>query len=208
MGRRRCRPRRPRCAIDKVYQDADGAPQSDGASRDGRAVGRRPATLHDATQYVAGVRRDRRQDAGHRRPTSIRVIDPVRRRRFRLQGLDLVARRTGSDGSQSVGPPGEARAFAGRRCSVRSAGGRGPSSASCSARGGMDDSTLVRHDVISHTSFMEDFAEPATQPTRALYACANGATTQRLVQAQRRRADVPARAGRGHRHVRGRMRDG
>ena len=41
---------------------------------------------------------------------------------------------------------------------------------------------LIRHDVISHTSFMEDFVEPATQPARALCACANGATTQRLVQ--------------------------
>ena len=39
----------------------------------------------------------------------------------------------------------------------------------------------IRHEVISHTSVMEDYAEPATSPTRALYACPNGATTQRVV---------------------------
>jgi xanthine dehydrogenase YagR molybdenum-binding subunit len=42
--------------------------------------------------------------------------------------------------------------------------------------------TALRHDVISHTSFMEDYAEASTQPTRALYACDSGATTQRLVR--------------------------
>jgi len=42
--------------------------------------------------------------------------------------------------------------------------------------------TAIRHDVVSHTSVMEDFAEGSTLPTRALYACRNGAVTQRLVK--------------------------
>ena len=42
--------------------------------------------------------------------------------------------------------------------------------------------TAIRHDVISHTSEFEDFVEPAAQPTRALYACANAATSHRLVK--------------------------
>src|SRR5205807_1449552 len=47
------------------------------------------------------------------------------------------------------------------------------------ALGAKRDGTLValRHDVISHTSQFEDYAEPATQPTRALYKVANVATT-------------------------------
>jgi xanthine dehydrogenase YagR molybdenum-binding subunit len=44
----------------------------------------------------------------------------------------------------------------------------------------------LRHDVVSHTAFMEDFMEPSAMPTRSLYACPNGATTHRLAQ-----MDVP-----------------
>ena len=40
--------------------------------------------------------------------------------------------------------------------------------------------TAMRHDVISHTSQIEDFTEPSSAPTRMLYACPNGATSQRL----------------------------
>src|SRR5438105_7316331 len=40
--------------------------------------------------------------------------------------------------------------------------------------------TAIRHDVICHTSEMEDFIEPSASPTRALYACANGTTSHRL----------------------------
>jgi len=40
----------------------------------------------------------------------------------------------------------------------------------------------IRHDVVSHTSFMEDFTEPAAMPTRQLYARANVATSHRLAK--------------------------
>jgi len=40
----------------------------------------------------------------------------------------------------------------------------------------------LRHDVISHTSKFEEFVEPSAMPTRALYACPNGATTHRVVK--------------------------
>jgi xanthine dehydrogenase YagR molybdenum-binding subunit len=40
----------------------------------------------------------------------------------------------------------------------------------------------IRHDVISHTAAIEDYVESATDPTRALYACSNGATTQRVAR--------------------------
>jgi xanthine dehydrogenase YagR molybdenum-binding subunit len=39
----------------------------------------------------------------------------------------------------------------------------------------------IRHDVFSHTSFIEDFTEPAALQTRILYACPNLSTTHRLV---------------------------
>ena len=52
------------------------------------------------------------------------------------------------------------------------------------ALGAERDGRLVamRHDVISHTSFMEDFTEPSAMPTRQLYACANVATSHKLAQ--------------------------
>jgi xanthine dehydrogenase YagR molybdenum-binding subunit len=39
----------------------------------------------------------------------------------------------------------------------------------------------IRHDVFSHTSFIEDFTEPAALQTRILYTCPNLSTTHRLV---------------------------
>src|SRR5947208_562662 len=49
-------------------------------------------------------------------------------------------------------------------------------------RGTKRDGTLtaVRHDVISHTSTLEDFTEPSSEPTRMMYACSHGATSHRL----------------------------
>ncbi len=40
----------------------------------------------------------------------------------------------------------------------------------------------VQHDVIVHTSVMEDFLEPSAIQTRLLYACESNATTHRLVE--------------------------
>jgi xanthine dehydrogenase YagR molybdenum-binding subunit len=42
--------------------------------------------------------------------------------------------------------------------------------------------TAIRHEVISHTSFIEDFVEPSALQTRMLYACPNAATSHRLVK--------------------------
>lgn len=40
----------------------------------------------------------------------------------------------------------------------------------------------LEHHVVSHTCRFEDFVEPSAQPSRDLYACPNGSTTQRLVR--------------------------
>ena len=42
--------------------------------------------------------------------------------------------------------------------------------------------TLIRHDVVSHTSQIEDFVEPSAIVTRMLYACPNAVTTHRLTK--------------------------
>ena len=55
------------------------------------------STLYDATQYVVGVRETVAKTLGIP-PDNVRVIVPVRRRRLRLQGLDVVARRARRDG--------------------------------------------------------------------------------------------------------------
>src|SRR5207253_7424011 len=40
--------------------------------------------------------------------------------------------------------------------------------------------TALRHDVVSHTSVLEDYVEGAASPSRSVYACAAGTTSHRL----------------------------
>ena len=61
----------------------------------------------------------------------------------------------------------------------------------------------------SHTPpSMEDYAEPSTPPTRALYACPNGATTQRARASSTWACPPSSAPRRGDRHVRDRECDG
>ena len=52
------------------------------------------------------------------------------------------------------------------------------------AAGAKQDGTLtaLSNDTLSHTSYFDEFTEPATIPTRMLYAVPNNATHQRLVR--------------------------
>jgi len=42
--------------------------------------------------------------------------------------------------------------------------------------------TAIRHEVLAHTSYIEDYLESSAFPTRVMYACPNVSTTHRLVQ--------------------------
>src|SRR5262249_21493944 len=139
--------------------------------RDGRL------TVYDSTQYISGVREV--LAATFRVPKeSVRVISPFVGGGFGCKGstwshvvLAAMAAREAKrpvklvlDRTQMFGPVG------GRPCTEQRI-----------AVGAKKTGELVavRHEVVSHTAFMEDFMEPSAMPTRSLYACPNGATTHR-----------------------------
>ena len=79
--------------VDARVHDAGRAPQSDGAARDDRAVGGRPRSRSTTRRRASsGVRRRVAKTFGIP-PENVRVVSPLRRRRLRLQGLGVVARR-------------------------------------------------------------------------------------------------------------------
>jgi xanthine dehydrogenase YagR molybdenum-binding subunit len=135
-------------------------------------------TLWDATQYVSGVKETVAKTLGID-AANVRVIDPHVGGGFGCKGstwshvvLCALAARAARrpvklvlERPQMFGP----------------VGGR-PQTEQRVRLGATRSGKLValRHDVITHTSGFEDFTEPSTQPTRALYAVPNGATTQRL----------------------------
>ena len=135
-ARRRRRPAWPRPAsqVDAGLHDADRAPQPDGAARDDRRLGRRPA---DAVRRDAGRRRRAQTTLAKMfgiPPENVRVHRSLRRRRLRLQGLGVVARRRWPRWRrQGDRPAGASSCSSGRRCSARSATGRRPSRRSRSA---------------------------------------------------------------------------
>jgi len=137
-------------------------------------------TLHDATQGVSGVRQTVAKIFGIS-ADNVRVIDPFVGGGFGCKGSAWSHVVLAAMAAKEVGRP--VKLVLSRPQMFGPVGGR-PQTEQRIVLGARRDGrlTLVRHDVISHTSFMEDFAEPSSQPTRALYACPNGATTQRLVQ--------------------------
>ncbi len=136
-------------------------------------------TLWDATQYVSGVKETVAKTLGIDE-ANVRVIDPYVGGGFGCKGstwshvvLCALAARAARrpvklvlERPQMFGP----------------VGGR-PQTEQRVRLGATRAGKLValRHDVITHTSSFEDFTESSTQPTRALYAVPNAATTQRLV---------------------------
>jgi len=137
-------------------------------------------TLYDATQYVSGVRETVAKTLGIA-PQRIRVIDPYVGGGFGCKGsawshvvlTAMVARAAGRPVKLALSRP---QMFG-------PVGGRPRTEQRIILAAQRDGAlTAIRHDVVSHTSSMEDYAEPSTLPTRALYACRNGAVTQRLVK--------------------------
>ncbi|HXS51565.1 MAG TPA: xanthine dehydrogenase family protein molybdopterin-binding subunit [Usitatibacter sp.] len=137
-------------------------------------------TLWDSTQYVSGVRDTVAKTLGVP-AENVRVLSPFVGGGFGCKGstwshvvLAAMAARAARrpvklalERPQMFGP----------------VGGR-PRTEQKIELGAERDGRIValRHDVVSHTSRFEDFTEPSTQPSRALYAYASCATTQRLVK--------------------------
>ena len=136
-------------------------------------------TLWDATQYVSGVQETVSKTLGID-PGNVRVIDPYVGGGFGCKGSTWSHVVLCAMAARAVRRP--VKLVLERPQMFGPVGGR-PQTEQRVRLGAARDGKLVavRHDVITHTSTFEDFAEPSTQPTRALYAVANGATTQRLV---------------------------
>ena len=137
-------------------------------------------TLWDSTQYVSGVREAVAKTLGIA-AENVRVVSPFVGGGFGCKGSTWSHVVLAAMAARSAGRP--VKLVLERPQMFGPVGGR-PRTEQRIELGATREGKLValRHDVVSHTSRFEDFTEPSTQPTRALYACPNGATTQRLVK--------------------------
>ena len=164
-------------------------------------------TLYDATQYVSGVRETVAKTLGIP-AENVRVIVALRRRRLRLQGLGVVARRRSRRcARRRCERPVKLVARPRSRCSARSADAPqteqrvalGARARRHARRPCATTSSRIRR--TSRTS-----SSRRRSSTRMLYACPNGIDDAPAREAQHRHADVPARARRSDRHLRARSR--
>ena len=137
-------------------------------------------TLWDATQFVDGVRNTVAKTLGLA-PGNVRVIDPYVGGGFGCKGSTWSHVVLAAMAARAAKRP--VKLALARPQMFGPVGGR-PRTEQRVTLGARRDGhlTAIRHETVSHTSFMEDFAEPCGQPTQALYACANGLTTHRLAQ--------------------------
>ncbi|MGE5524086.1 MAG: xanthine dehydrogenase family protein molybdopterin-binding subunit, partial [Rhodospirillaceae bacterium] len=131
------------------------------------------------TQYISGVRETVSKTLGIQ-PDKVRVVCPFTGGGFGCKGSTWSHVVLAAMAAQRVGRP--VKLVLARPQMFGPVGGR-PCTEQRIALGATQDGRLqaVRHDVVSHTSVMEDFAEPCASPTRELYACDNLATSHRLV---------------------------
>jgi xanthine dehydrogenase YagR molybdenum-binding subunit len=137
-------------------------------------------TLYDSTQYISGVRDTIAKTLGIQ-PERVRVVSPFVGGGFGGKGsmwshvplAAMAAQRLGRPVKISLARPQMFGPVGGRPCTEQRV-----------ALGAEKDGRLlsIHHDVVSHTSFIEDFTEPSAMPTRALYACSNVTTSHRLAQ--------------------------
>jgi xanthine dehydrogenase YagR molybdenum-binding subunit len=137
-------------------------------------------TLYDATQYVSGVRDTVSKTLGI--PAArVRVVSPFVGGGFGCKGSAWSHVTLAAMCAQKLSRP--VKLVVDRQQMFGPVGGR-PLTSQRVRLGARRDGTLtvVRHDVVSHTSEFEDWVEPSAVVSRMLYACPNGATTQRLVK--------------------------
>ena len=137
-------------------------------------------TLYDATQYVSGVRRTVAKTLGIAED-DVRVISPFVGGGFGCKGSVWSHVVLAAMAARKVRRP--VKLVLARPQMFGPVGGR-PQTEQHIVLGARRDGTLtlVRHDVLSHTSQIEDFVEPSAIVTRMLYACPNVVTTHRLTK--------------------------
>ena len=134
--------------------------------------------LYDATQYVSGVRQTVAKTLGI--PLDkVRVVNPFVGGGFGCKGSTWSHVVLAAMASRKLQRP--VKLVLARPQMFGPVGGR-PQTEQHIVLAARRDGTLtaVRHDVVSHTSQLEDFTEPSSAPTRMLYACPHGTTSHRL----------------------------
>ena len=136
-------------------------------------------TVHDATQYISGVKQTLAKTFGIP-DDNVRVICPFVGGGFGSKGSTWSHVVLAAMAAKMTDRP--VRLVLERPQMFGPVGGR-PQTHQHIVLGAKRDGTLtaIRHDVYSHTSVMEDFAEPSSNATRMLYACPNIITSQKLV---------------------------
>ncbi len=137
-------------------------------------------TIHDATQYVSGVRNTVAKSLGID-PKNIHVVCPFVGGGFGCKGSTWSHVVLAAMAARVVRRP--VKLVLDRTQMWGPVGGR-PMTEQTIALAAEADGRLVatRHDVVSHTSTFEDFVEPSAVVTRMLYDSATRATTHRLVK--------------------------
>ena len=136
-------------------------------------------TVHDATQYVSGVKQTLARTFGLP-DDNVRVLCPFTGGGFGSKGSTWSHVVLSAMAAKAVNRP--VRLSLERPQMFGPVGGR-PQTHQHIVLGAKRDGTLttVRHDVYSHTSTIEDFAEPSSNSTRMLYASPHILTSQKLV---------------------------
>ncbi len=136
-------------------------------------------TVHDATQYISGVKQTLAKTFGLP-DDNVRVICPFTGGGFGSKGSTWSHVVLAAMAAKQVGRPVK---LVLERPQMFGPVGARPETHQHIVLAAKKDGTLtaVQHDVHSHTSTFEDFAEPSSQQTRMLYACEAISTTQRLV---------------------------
>jgi xanthine dehydrogenase YagR molybdenum-binding subunit len=136
-------------------------------------------TLYDSTQHVYGVRA-RIADILGLQKDHVRVVDHFVGGAFGCKGAAWSHVALSALAAKVVGRPvklvvtrQQMFAFVGHRPKTVQTIALG-----ANAKGEL---TAIRHDVVSETSRIDEFVEPAALQTRMLYACPNVATTHRIV---------------------------
>ena len=135
-------------------------------------------TVHDATQYVSGVKRTLAKTLGIA-AENVRVVDPYVGGGFGCKGSTWSHVVLAAMAAREVKRP--VKLSLARPQMFGPVGGR-PQTEQRIVLAARRDGTLtaVRHEVVCHTAAMEDYAELSAAPTRSLYAYPNGHTTHRL----------------------------
>ena len=136
-------------------------------------------TVHDATQYISGVKQTLAKTFGLP-DDNVRVICPFTGGGFGSKGSTWSHVVLAAMAAKQVGRPVK---LVLERPQMFGPVGARPRTQQHIVLAAKKDGTLtaVQHDVFSHTSTFEDFAEPSSSQTRMLYASEAISTTQRLV---------------------------